>query len=108
MAELDDVTGREGVAERDDCGEGDECGVRDALGDQVEAGPGGVGAGVVVELYAGGAVVPGAGTGRTRKYTASTARNRMVSTMVEVRGLLVVRLTGRPRPAGRCRGRPGR
>ena len=45
------------------------------------------------------------GTGRTRMYSASTARNSPEITRVEVRGRPLMR---HPRSPGRCRGRPRR
>ncbi|MGH3154289.1 MAG: hypothetical protein ACRDOB_26690 [Streptosporangiaceae bacterium] len=73
-------------AEADADGEAERVGL--GLCDGVRVGLDGVGVGVVLGLTAGPTTPAGAGTGRTRKYRASTARNSTVSTMVEVRGRL--------------------
>jgi hypothetical protein len=93
----------EGRADRDRDGE-DE-GVRDGFGEVV------VGWGHAVGVEVGwtfdwpALADCGGGTGGSRKYNASTARNRPEMTSVEVRGRP---LTRHPRWPGRCRGRPRR
>lgn len=95
------VADPDGVAERDGVGERLGCGLRHGLGwERTGLGADDVGPGK-------GFVTPvgwGAGTcgGRTRMYSASTPRNRPVSTTVEVRGRLLMR---RLRSRGRCPGR---
>jgi hypothetical protein len=77
--------------------------VRDGVGDHVRVG---VSAGVwtgpvgVCVGFAGVSAVP-AGAGRTSTYKASTPTNSPMSTMVEVRGLLMTR----SRSPGRCQAR---
>ena len=99
----------EGDGEADGEAERLGCGVRDGLGDRVGLGADGVRLGVAAGPEAGGAALAGAGTGRTRKYSASTVRNTTASTMVEMRGrMLFRRLMTRLRSAGRCSVRQGR
>jgi hypothetical protein len=94
------VTERLGVAngltDGERVGEGD----RDGVGtDRVGLG---VTVGVELGVAAGCTVAAGTGTGRTRMYSASTARNKPEMIRVEVRGL---RLTRHPRWTGRYRDR---
>ncbi len=77
----------------------------DELGDLVGLGAGPEGLGVEEGLVAGWTTPAGAGTGRTRMYSASTARNRPLITSVEVRGRPLMR---HPRSPGRSRDRPTR
>ena len=79
--------------------DGDREGDRDGLGpDRV-----GLGVAAGVELgTAGCTAAAGTGTGRTRMYSANTARNRPEMMRVEVRGRP---LTRHPRWPGRYRGR---
>jgi hypothetical protein len=96
---------RVGLAER--VGLADRVGLAERVGlaDRVGLGEGSVGVGVAVGLIAGCAGCAGAGVGRTRMYRASTATNRPLSTIVEVRGRPVM---GWSRPAGRWQGQPRR
>ena len=82
-------------------------GVRDGLADGDRTGLGTDRTGVGTELEGSGRCCSPAdvGTGRTRMYSASTARNRPEMTSVEVRGRPVTR---HPRWPGRYRGRPRR
>ena len=102
----DGVGVTEGEAERAGLAERPGCGVRDGLGDAVPgAGLDEDGAGL--DAGTGWVAAAGAGVaGLTRMYSAKVARNRTVSTTVEVRGRAPVRcLTRRPRSRGRYRGR---
>ena len=107
-----------GVAEADDVpdgdGEADRLGLE--LGDAVRVAVGVVvGAGAVLELPEDwpDPADDGGGGGRTRRYSANTARNSTVSTTVEIRGQLMARRRGvrreplmkRHRWRGRCRDR---
>ena len=88
----DGLADRVGLAVCDGVGEYDRVGV----GAGVVTGPVGVGV-----CFAGGSVVP-AGAGRTTTYKASTPTNNPKSTMVEVRGRL---LMTRSRSRGPCQAR---
>ena len=103
-----------GAGEGEPDGVTDGLGVRDGLGDGEdgdgdggrETGDGELGAGLEVPGFPPGWDAPaGADTGRTRMYSASTARNRPEMTRVEVRGRPLMR---HPRWPGRCQGRPRR
>ncbi len=91
----------DGLTDGDRDGDGDSDGLGPVcvgLGDQVGVGLGWVFDGPVSALF-------DADTGRTRKYSASTATNRLEMTRVEVRGRPLMR---RPRWPGRCQARPRR
>jgi hypothetical protein len=81
-------------------------GERDGEGDRVGVGRDRVGVGVTVGVWvgvtAGCTVAAGTGIGRTRMYSASTARNKPAMIRVEVRGR---RFTRHSRWAGRYRDR---
>jgi hypothetical protein len=95
------------VDERDGVGERLGRGLREGRGDGDGVYADAVGLGVVTGVTTVWAA--GAGTGRTRMYSASTARNRPLSTMVEIRGRLPSRCLMRRLPSrGRYRGRPRR
>ena len=97
-AEPDGVAERGGVAEW--LGSGVRVGLADGTGLDVD----GVGTGVGVLLTAGWGAATEAGVGRTRMYSANTARNATVRTMVEVRGRMASSRLWSP---GRCRLRRG-
>ena len=106
------MTEPDGVADGD--GEADRLGLGLGDGVRVEVGVV-VGAGAVLELPEDwpDPADDGGGGGRTRRYSANTARNSTVSTAVEIRGHLMARCRGvrreplmkRPRWRGRCRDR---
>jgi hypothetical protein len=101
----------EGLADRDGLA------VRDGVGDSVGVGARvGAEGGVTTGVDGAGLALPAgctepaggtelAGSGRTSTYSTSTPRNAPMSTMVEVRGRLLMR---RPRSPGRYRARPTR
>jgi hypothetical protein len=105
-----------GVTEGDGAADWDGAADRLALGlgDGVRVGVG-VAVGAVLELSDDwpDPADDGGGGGRTRRYSANTARNSTVSTMVEIRGHLTSRRRGvrreplmkRPPWPGRCPGR---
>lgn len=103
-ADRDGAADTDSVAEPDGVGERLGRGVRDGLGERDGLEADGVGLGTEVGVPADWAAT-GTGTGRTRMYSANTPRNTTASTMVEVRGRLLMR---RPRSRGRCRGRRAR
>jgi hypothetical protein len=106
------VTEPDGVTDGDD--EADRLGLGLGDGVRVEVGVV-VGAGAVLELPEDwpDPADDGGGGGRTRRYSANTARNSTVSTAVEIRGHLMARcrrvrrepLMKRPRWRGRCQDR---
>ena len=104
VADRDGVCDTDGVAERDGVGERLGRGLCDGLGERAGLGADGVGLGTEVGVPVGWAATRTDG-GRTRMYSANTPRNTTASTMVEVRGRLLMR---RPRSRGRCRGRRAR
>jgi hypothetical protein len=104
VADTEGVADTGGVAERDGVGERLGRGLRDGPGERAGLGADGVGLGPEVGLPAGWAAA-GIGAGRTRMYSASTPRNMTASTMVEVRGHLLMRHL---RSRGRCGGRRAR
>jgi hypothetical protein len=77
-------------------------GERDGEGDRDGVGTDRVGLGVAVGVGLAFGCTDAAGTGRTRMYSASTARNKPEMIRVEVRGRP---LTRHPRWTGRYRGR---
>jgi hypothetical protein len=106
VAETDGVADRDGVAERVGLG------LCDGVGERVGLRAVGAWVGVLELVAAWPDPEDGGGVGLTRMYSASTARNSAVSTMVEVRGHLMAgcRTVRRaplmmPRWRGRCRGR---
>jgi hypothetical protein len=104
VAAMDGAADTDGVAERDGVGERLGRGLCDGLGERDGLETDGVGlvgeVGVPADWPASWT-----DTGRTRMYSANTPRNRTASTMVEVRGRLLIR---RLRSRGRCRGRRAR
>jgi hypothetical protein len=88
----------DGLTDRERVGEGDRVGVGvDCVGVGVTVG--------AVDVAAGCTCAAGTGIGRTRMYSASTARNKPEMIRVEVRGR---RLTRHLRWTGRYRDRSGR
>jgi hypothetical protein len=104
VADTEGVADTGGVAERDGVGERLGRGLRDGPGERAELETDGVGLGPEVGLPADWTAA-GICTGRTRMYSANTPRNMTASTMVEMRGRLLMR---RLRSRGRCRGRRAR
>ena len=102
--EVSGVAEPDGVAERGDVAERLGSGVRVGLSDGTGLGVDGAGTGVGVLLTAGWGAATEAGVGRTRMYSANTARNATVRTMVEVRGRMA---SSWLRSRGRCRLRRG-
>jgi hypothetical protein len=104
VADTEGVADTGGVAERDGVGERLGRGLRDAPGERAGLRADGVGLDTEIGVPADWAAA-GICAGRTRKYSASTPRNMTASTMVEVRGHLLMRHL---RSRGRCRGRRAR
>ena len=104
VAAMDGAADTDGVAERDGVGERLGRGLCDGLGERTGLEADGVGLGTEVWVPVGWSAAV-TGTGRTRMYSASTPRNTTASTMVEVRGRLLMR---RLRSRGRCGGRRAR
>ena len=107
-----------GVAEPDGVAERLDPGVRVGLADGTGLDVDGVRTGVAVLLTVGWGAATDGGVGRTRMYSANTARNATVRMMVEVRGRMPSSrlrsrgprrlrrgsLTRRPRSRGPCQG----
>ena len=104
VAPSPEVSEPDGVAERGGVAEWLGSGVRVGLADGAGLDVDGAGTGVGVLLTVGWGTATEAGVGRTRMYSANTARNATVRTMVEVRGR---KASSRLWSRGRCRLRRG-